>query len=358
MPLNIRCRCMPDPDGHRPALLLKGDWLVVEITDGRYTGYGESSHSRDDRACEKKIKQLFDTHVRDLDLSLASVKSLEGGPFSIAGDFVEATAISGINQALYDLLAKREGIPVWRLFSEKKQRDKVPVYATINRALTTRTLDDYREKVAGAIEQGFDSIKCAPFEAVTGDGDQVDRSRQGRSVLTSLREAFPALEIRVDFHERFRLETFKRILPDIEAVSPAWLEAPIPIGPEYAQLRPLTRRKIALGELFFGYQRFGALIENNWADVIMPDVKHVGGFGPLVDVIRNCGGRAQVSPHNPSGPVAAIASAHAAAISNSVTSMEIPLITDPRRAYYLEWMDNGLIKIPDGNGWGIEFKFI
>ena len=58
MTLEIKCKRIPDPDGHNPALLLKGDWLIIEITDGHYCGYGESSHSRDDDACEKAILQF------------------------------------------------------------------------------------------------------------------------------------------------------------------------------------------------------------------------------------------------------------------------------------------------------------
>ena len=48
--------------------------------------------------------------------------------------------------------------------------------------------------------------------------------------------------------------------------------------------------------------------------MIMPDVKHVGGFGPLLDVIRASSGTIEVSPHNPAGPISTAASLHAAAI--------------------------------------------
>jgi hypothetical protein len=55
MTLKIKITQIPDPDGHNPALLLKGDWLIVEITDGYYSGFGEASHSGNDDACEKTI---------------------------------------------------------------------------------------------------------------------------------------------------------------------------------------------------------------------------------------------------------------------------------------------------------------
>ena len=354
MALEIKTSHIPDPDGHNPALLLKGDWLIIEISDGHHSGYGEASHSRDDDACRKTILDLFESYVADIDLDVQGIEKLSHGAFSTAASFVTATAISGINQALLDLVAKREGKSVRGLFSNEDCRSRVPAYATINRALTTRTSDNYYETVSHAIRQGFRAIKCAPFEKVSTKGDQLAQSREGLSVLEYLRSNFPDLSIRIDFHERFHLRTFEQILPALEALSPYWLEAPIPIGPDYAELRPLSQTKMALGELYFGREGFNRILMNGWADVIMPDVKHVGGFGPLLDVVRHFSDTAEVSPHNPSGPVPCAASLHAAAISSNVTSVEVPLIIDDKRAYYLEWMDAGCLRIPEGPGWGVE----
>lgn len=356
MTLTIKTSHIPDPDGHNPALLLKGDWLIVKITDGHSTGYGEASHSRDDDACQQTILKLFDSHVKDIELKIESIKELSMGAFSTADSFVTATAISGIDQALYDLAAKREKKSVRRLFTDNDYQSTVPVYATINRALTTRTFDNYFETVSQAISQGFTAIKCAPFEAVNLDGDQVAQSKYGLSVLNFLREHFPDLSIRIDFHERFYMHTFKELLPALAVISPTWLEAPMAIGPDYAELKPLCQTKMALGELFFGSKDFERISDNEWADVIMPDVKHVGGFGPLLEVARHFSDKTEISFHNPSGPVASAASLQAAAISSNVTSTEVPLILDDQRAYYLEWMDAGCLRVPDGFGWGVELK--
>jgi galactonate dehydratase len=354
MALGIKIATVLDPNGHNPALLLKGDWLIVEITDGHYRGYGEASHSRNDEACEKTILKLFQSHVKDIDISIRAIEELSRGVFSAADSFVAATAISGINQALYDLVARREGTSVRGLFTDTDRPLRVPAYTTINRALTTRTLDDYHETVAQAVKQGFKAIKCAPFEAVSRDGDQVCQSKAGLSILQSLRKNFPDLSIRVDFHERFHLRAFKEILPALKELSLFWLEAPIPIGPGYEELKPLCPTKMALGELYFGRHGFKKITESRWADVIMPDVKHAGGFGPLVNIARHFSEQVEVSPHNPSGPVASAASLHAAAVCPAITSLEIPLIADKPRAYYLEWLDAGCLRIPEGPGWGIE----
>ncbi len=82
----------------------------------------------------------------------------------------------------------------------------------------------------------------------------------------------------------------------------------------------------------------------------------MGGFGPLLDVCQYFSEKLEISPHNPSGPVSTIASLHAAAVYPAVTSLEVPLIIDNNRAYYLEWISGGTLRIPDGFGWGVEFK--
>ena len=354
MSLTLTIRHVLDPDGHNPALLLKGDWLIVQISDGNYCGYGEASHSCDDNECRETILKLFNAYVKDIDLSVTAIEKLSQGPFSRADSFVAATAISGLNQALYDLVAKRDRPMDGRKLRNVSCQTRVPVYATINRALTTRTLDNYCNIVAEAVEQGFTAIKCAPFEKVRNDGDQLSQCKEGLLILEYLRKNFPDLNIRIDFHERFHLETFKKLLPALEPISPFWLEAPLPIGQDYLELRSICKMKMALGELYFGRNGFSMIVDNAWADVIMPDVKHVRMSSRLLDVCQHFSNKLEISPHNPSGPVSTAASLQAAAISSAVTSLEIPLIVDNKKAYYLEWIGGGMLRIPDGTGWGVE----
>jgi len=287
-----------------------------------------------------------------MDPTIRAIEELELGPLASTASFVQATAVSALNQALYELVARRNGIPVWKLFADEKSRDRIAAYATVNRAVRGRTRKDYEDAVRHALSQGFRAVKCAPFEGVTRDGNQLDQSRHGLSVLRHLRDRFPELSIRVDFHERFQLAAFLRILPELEPLSLHWLEAPMSLGENYYELRQVCNTKVALGELRFGVEGFRDIVEQRWADVIMPDVKHVGGVGPLIRLARCYEGRVGVSPHNPSGPIAALASAHVCAAQHNVGALELPLITDPGRAYYSEWLTDGFLRLPPGRGWG------
>jgi len=347
-----------DPDGWHPSLRLKGDWLIFRISDGRFTGYGEASHSKQDQRCQEIAGVLFNKYFRDFDLNLDNLASIESALAETNPDFVTATALSGINQALYELLAKREQVPVWRLFREKATIEKVALYTTINRSLKERSVEEYLELVGELGRKGFKQFKCAPFEKVNSPVNAVANAQEGLRTLEAVRKHFPDMGIRVDFHERFVSDDFFELLAELEPLSLDWLEEPFPMGGDYRKLRQLTNTTLAGGEIFWGMKKFREIIDEKWVDVIMPDVKHIGGFGPLLSAIKEGRGQVQVSPHNPSGPVSTAASLHAAAIfPGTVKSLEFAFDRGDTRASTGERVENGFIYLNDSPGWGLDGLF-
>ena len=353
--LTIDFLTIPDPDGWHPSLRLKGDWLIIKISDGVLSGYGEASHSKQDLACRETARNLFHERISGFRLSLEGLKDLEEELSKMEPDFVTATAWSGINQALYDLLAKREQVPVWQLFQNKTGLEKLELYTTINRSLRQRDEPDYVQLVGEVQAQGFKTFKCAPFERVTDPQRGFADGNAGVKTLEMLRNRFPNLDIRVDFHERFNLSEFLKLVPSLESVGLDWIEEPFPMGDDYVTLKGNTSIRLAAGELFWGRQRFREIMENGWADVIMPDVKHVGGFGPLLDVLEMGEGKIEISPHNPSGPVSSAASIHAAALYPEVVkSLEFPFDRELTRQKYGEQIEGGYLYLSNKPGWGID----
>lgn len=348
---------IPDPDGWHPLLRLKGDWVIFKISDGTHSGCGEASHSKDDQQCRRIARDLFDSHLSGFSLSMANLQKLEDDLRDTDPDFVAATAWSGLNQALYELLAKREGVPVWRLFTDRPGFDRLPLYATINRAIRNRSVEEYLKIVGEVQSQGFKIFKCAPFEKVNGPQNAIENSREGLDLLKTLREHFPRLGIRVDFHERYTPADFHQLIPEFEKLRLDWIEEPFKVGPEYAELKKRTRLRVSGGELFWGSRVFREFIERQWVDVIMPDVKHVGGFGPLLSVLEMGKGKIEVSPHNPSGPVSTAASLHAAAIHpRGVRSLEFAFDRAQNRRKYGEAIQEGFLQLSRKPGWGIEVE--
>jgi galactonate dehydratase len=355
-PLTLRFRTIPDPDGWHPALKLKGDWLLVELSDGVLSGYGEASHSNDDERCKRAVADLFAQHYAGFVPSLENLARKEREIAALTPDLVTATAFSSLNQAFYDLLARREQVPVWRLFTNTAPFAGLPLYTTINRAMQTRSAEEYATIVGEVRAQGFTIFKCAPFEAVNSAEGAVAKSAAGLATLNRLREQFPELRIRVDFHERFaRPEDFYAIVPELERLRLDWIEEPFSMGPAYAELKRRTRLRVSAGEIFWGDRRFAEIRQQRWADVIMPDVKHVGGFGPLLDVIKASAGTIEVSPHNPAGPISTAASLHAAAIyPDVVRTLEYSFDRKQTRRRTGERIDNGVLLLNDKPGWGVE----
>ncbi len=353
-PLELRFRTIPDPDGWAESLRLKGDWLVFEIGDGVLAGFGEASHSNDDARCKQVAAALFEQHYRCFVPSLESLARKEREIAALEPDFVTATAFSGLNQALYDLLAKREQVPVWKLFRSTTSIEGLPLYTTINRAMRSRTAEEYSAIVGEARAQGFKAFKCAPFEAVDSAERAVEKAAAGLATLAMLRKQFPELALRVDFHERFQPQDFFAIVPELERLRLDWIEEPFAVGPSYDELRRQTRLRISGGELFWGRQRFEEITQRRWCDVIMPDVKHVGGFGPLLDVLKMGAGRIEISPHNPSGPISTAASLHAAAVyPELVRSLEYSFQRQPTRGATGEIVEDGVLVLGEKPGWGV-----
>jgi galactonate dehydratase len=353
--LSLQFRTIRDPDGWHPSLRLKGDWLVFEIHDGTLSGFGEASHSTDDERCKRVAAELFAREFASFEPTLANLARKEHEIAATAPDLVTATAYSGINQAFYDLLAKRERVPVWRLFSSGPVFEGIPLYTTINRVLESRTPQEYSTIVGEVRKQGFKIFKCAPFEAVDGPDHAIEKSAEGLATLNRLREEFPALGMRVDFHERFRPSDFYQLIPELERLNIDWLEEPFRVGPKYDELKRKTRLRLAGGELFWGKQRFEEITDHQWVNVIMPDVKCVGGFGPLLEVLKMARGRIEVSPHNPSGPISTAASMHAAALyPDTVRAIEYSFDRRQTRRSTGETIEAGMLIMSEKPGWGVE----
>lgn len=127
------------------------------------------------------------------------------------------------------------------------------------------------------------------------------------------------------------------------------------MGPAYDALKGRSKLKFAGGELFFGSTRFTEIAERGWVHVIMPDVKHVGGFGPLLTVMQQSDGKIDVSPHNPSGPISTAASLHAAAAHPGlVRSLEYSFDRRQTRRSTGERVEQGTLLLTGKPGWGVE----
>ncbi|MGN6811889.1 MAG: mandelate racemase/muconate lactonizing enzyme family protein, partial [Thermomicrobiales bacterium] len=345
----------------------RGDWLFVRlVTDEGPVGLGEASHGgggpdRDaivtailERQC---LPRLRGQDPRAVAVALQALRPLAQGR---AG----ATAVSACEQALWDIAGQAAGVPVYRLLGGPV-RQRIPLYANVNRAVTERTPAGFARAAADAVAEGFRAVKCAPFDGVVRqrvrDRDQRARVQLGLDCVAAMREAVgPDVDVLVDCHSAFDGPLAVEVGRALRRLDVTWFEEPVPTDDLEAlvRLRPLVPDlELIGGEALYGLSGFWPYLAAGVWDVVMPDVKHCGGLTDLLTIARVAEARGVgVAPHNPSGPVAMAASAHAAAALPQLRALEYawgevpwrPAVIMPR-----EEIIAGELVLPDSPGLGI-----
>ncbi|KKC41451.1 2-oxo-3-deoxygalactonate 6-phosphate aldolase [Devosia epidermidihirudinis] len=228
------------------------------------------------------------------------------------------SAISGIEMALWDILGKDLGVPVWRLLGGNV-REYLRTYTHLGlgdmRAVyeseTTTSLVDHGRHVVGL---GYDAIKvvCIPYTHYLTPAR--DAERVGR-MLGDLRSAVgPDIDIMVDFHGR--PASVAAAIPYIEAMVDAdimFVEEPVP--PEdlagHIAITQVSPIPVASGERLIGRREFEPALRQRAFHIAQPDICHTGGLGEAkkIAAMAETAGIG-LAPHNPLGPIAGVAALH------------------------------------------------
>ena len=348
----------------------RGDWVFVRLdTDAGISGIGEASQSGNDELCvaalsqfEGDLKGKNPFNVEEIFSQLQST----GGVFAGRGGRVIETAVSAIEQALWDIIGKALGTPVYNLMGGRL-RQQIRLYANINRGTWDRSPGGFAQSAASAVEEGFTAIKCAPFDEVNvGALDQDGAWRTwetGVERARSIREAVGAeIDLLVDCHNRFNVSMALEVAKALKEINVSWFEEPVSyeIPGALKEVRSGCGLPVVAGETAFGRLRFWEMVSTRAVDIIMPDVKHVGGLMELKKVAAMAEPMGiLVSPHNPAGPVATAASVQVCATLPNFTILEYAWGEVNWRSDLLrpaETIRNGQIETTDAPGIGVELN--
>ncbi|WP_323013316.1 enolase C-terminal domain-like protein [Devosia sp.] len=184
-------------------------------------------------------------------------------------------AISGVDIALWDIMGKVTGRPVFDLMGGRT-RERIRAYASAGYAM--EDLDEVVEMARGYREAGFTAMKMR-----FGWGPRDGRAGMRRNVemIRRLREAIgDDMELMTDAYMGWTVQYAMEMLPLIEPYDIAWVEEPL--IPEdydgYARLRAASRIAIAGGEHEFTRYGFKQLITQGCVDIVQLDVNRCGGF--------------------------------------------------------------------------------
>jgi galactonate dehydratase len=339
-------------------------WLFVEIaTDDGRVGLGEASQSRNDAGVIEEIRRIAPQYVghNPLDL-IGRRKALLEWPY--VGRTLHA-AVSGLEHALWDLCGKALQVPVYQLLAGRT-RDRVRAYANIGYAATGREPEALAAAARAAVAEGYDAVKLYPFgmreSAAMSAGDEARWIAHGIACVDAVRGAVGGeVDILADLMHQFReFKQVRDVLRRLERCNLHWVEDPfVHDDPEaLAQLRQAIAPRLAGGAPLLSRHAWRPLLEAHAFDVIMPDIKWLGGIheaqalAATADVFG-----VQVSPHNASGPVATAACVHLALTLPNFAILEYAWGTPPWRGALCretEQIDHGYFAPPAGHGLGVE----
>ncbi len=329
-------------------------YLVVVRTDDGLAGVGEIASDCHPATVAHAVRrmQLVGTDPTRIE---ATYQTLRNGAFWRGGP-IHTSAVSAVEQALWDLKGKRLGVPVYELVGGKV-RDRVRLYTH------TRFGDDAPEDFAAsardAVALGFSAVKFDPLGLAVQqlDGPElrvaVDRVHATREVMGV------DGEILIEGHGRLSAAAAIRFAAAVVGDAPFFFEEPCsPDNPaEIARVAAATPIPIAAGERCYSRADFRPLLESGALAYVQPDLCHCGGFweGRKIAAFAEIYG-AQVMPHNPNGPISTLVGVHLAACTPNFGMLEYPRQPAARPPVLrgLPEAVDGHIEVPDGPGWGVE----
>jgi L-alanine-DL-glutamate epimerase-like enolase superfamily enzyme len=390
------------------------DWTFTRIyTDEEITGLGESFLAPGLTGIIGELKPLLlGEDPRNVDRLWAKMRWAASGAGSMGG--IVYNAISGIEAALWDVVGKFYGMPIYQLLGGK-YRDRVRIYAdchagealeamdsvmiarrpswlpeevstaaasAVNHPTHGRAFGDaepdeiftaqmYAEQAREVAARGFTALKFDldvpnPHTRDTHSGT-LTHAEIGYmvSLVEAVRGAVDdTVDICFDLHWRYNVSDATRLAHELEPYGLMWLEDPVPPENIEAQRRVTqsTKTPISSGENYYLRYGFREALEKGALDIIAPDLQKVGGLlearriADMADTYY-----VAVAPHCIASPIGTVASAHvAAAIPNFLAlewhGMSVPFWDDMAVGFDGAVIQDGYVRVPEGPGLGVELN--
>jgi galactonate dehydratase len=328
--------------------LVKPRWLFLKIyTDEGLVGLGEPITEGRALTCQQAVAELEPyligqdpTRVVHHWQAMYKHAFYRGGP-------ILTSAISGIEQALWDLTGKALGVPVYKLFGGPT-RDRIRMYkhAGNDPAVIRQwkgTFNAFKTGIAGGRQARI--IETKGF---------VDRAIE---TFAALREAGgPDVDIAIDFHGAISPQTAKILIKGLEPYQPMFIEEPVQCQnvDVLADIARGTHLPIATGERIFTKWGFREILEKRAAMILQPDLCHAGGIHE-VHIIAGMAEAyyAAIAPHNPLGPISLAACIQLdATIPNFIAQEHVYLGEGYLKTPFV--VKDGFVDLPTAPGLGIE----
>lgn len=333
----------------------------VEVhTDEGITGVGEARMLNHTDALLGYLAEAVPNHVlgrdpfRIEDLVFHLMRDDYARP-----DYVMMSGIAAIEIACWDIMGKALGLPVYQLLGGAV-RDRIKAYAN-GWYTVERTPEEFAEAARRVVERGYRALKLDPFGAGYYELD-LEEKRRAVALVEAVREAVgPDVEILIEMHGRFNPATAVEMARLLEPYRPGWIEEPVPPH-NLAALKKVAEQvsvPVATGERIHTRYDFRELFELQAADIIQPDITHLGGLLETKKLAAWADSYyVLVAPHNVCGPVGTAANLHLAACTTNFKIQEH--FNDFAEAHVkavasgVPEVVDGYFPLPKGPGLGVE----
>jgi L-alanine-DL-glutamate epimerase-like enolase superfamily enzyme len=379
------------------------DWILVRVEDseGQY-GLGESYMGPGVPAIVRELSSL----LIDADPSNPErlLRRLRGATVHASPGAVDH-ALAGIETAIFDLLGKAYGLPVWKLLGGQYQ-NKIRIYADCHAGDALESLsplleprvpswsgggmgkagdislkhhgwnpeeqappavEDYRRRAREMAARGFTALKFDADIPTPFPTDQYNRSLSPAEIeyvverLRAVREEIGRdIGLAVDCHWNYTVADAIRLARALEPLDLLWYEDPVPPSPiaPLAEVQAATTIPVATGENHYKVEDFLDLMTTGRVRVLAPDVQKTGisrtkFIAQLADMRFT-----NLAIHNISSPVGLMAAAHVAASIPNFLALEwhgasVPFYEQLLTAPLIE---NGWLTVTDRPGLGVELN--
>ncbi len=335
------------------------NYLFVRLTtDAGLTGIGEATLEWQEKAVETILHEWVEGRVVGKDAF--DIEAVIGGMTrdQYQGGSTVMTAISAVEIAMWDLVGKACGQPVYKLLGGRCH-ERILAYAN-GWYGGAQSPEDFAERAADVVRRGYRAMKFDPFGTAWKELSSGEEEL-AYDIIRAVRDAVgPGVRLMIEYHGRLSVGSALRMIRRTHAYDPAWCEEPV--VPECLDLLAEVKRQspspIAAGERLYTLADFSRLIALRAVDVVQMDIAHCGGILLAKKIAAMAGVQdIQVSPHCSIGPVALAAALHFDLstpnfmIQENFAAFDVPW----RNALVSGWNPSrgGEFAIPEGPGLGI-----
>ena len=314
---DIRCHvmCVPNPDGAG----VRRNWIFVEVeTDEGITGIGEATTEYHEMAVKAQVETELKPRLLGMDpTDVERIWQLGFRDFWWRKGVVHTSAMSGIDQALWDIAGKVAGQPVFKLLGGKV-RERIWCYIRSGPEFHGVPLE---EAASRSLEMGFTAFKSGPqyvpepFDYWKLAENTIEQFQMLRKVLG------PDTALMIDCGGMFEPNSAHFLMENLRPLKMHFVEEAVnmdTVEPTLRLKRDFPDVPMAMGERLMTRWDCRPWFEQQVIDICQVDTCHAGGISEMMKIAHYAEiFGISIAPHNPYGPVALAAGAHlAAAIQN------------------------------------------